>query len=473
MKATLRLATVLIPLWAGGAFAAPGQPVRIDSGPIAGTVENGIAVWRGIPYAAPPVGPLRWREPQPVAPWTETRQATAFSPTCIQAASWDKQPRSEDCLTLNVWAPADYSGQKLPVMVWIHGGGLHSGSGSQPLYFGDQLPRRGVILVTLNYRLGLLGFFSHPELSAESPSHASGNQGLLDQIAALQWVHRNIAAFGGDPARVTLFGESAGSAAVKALMASPLTDGLFQAAIGESGADRGHVRPEQTRKGAEEQGRQFAEGAGAHSLADLRALSVGALYAKPWRAMLVVDGHAETEGASEAYEAHHQRDVPLMLGWNADEGVDLAGEPAAGQGRKATQAEIDRPQTAMAAAMWGWAQEQATDAKSPAYAYYFLHVPPEPATPCGYGCRAGHGAELPYIFGHLDDRPWRPEDLDLAAHMVSYWTNLAKTGNPNGGGLPRWQPFDGKAGSVLRLGTAAEIAERGKFPDYAAVSGSP
>ncbi len=355
--------------------------------------------------------------------------------------------------------------------MWIHGGGLHSGSGSQPLYLGDQLPRRGVILVTLNYRLGVFGFFSHPDLTAESPFHASGNQGLLDQVAALHWVRRNIAAFGGDPARVTIFGESAGSASVRALMTSPLTDGLFQAAIGESGADARRVRPDQMPRAAEENGRQLAESVGAPSLAALRALPAETLSAKPWRPEIIVDGHAEAEGSAESYDAHHQRDIPLLLGWNADEGVDLAGEPASAQGRSATDLEIRTAQNAMGSAMWNWAREQAADARSPAYVYYFLHVPPEPTIPCTYGCRAGHGAEIRYVFGHLDqdDRPWRPEDRKVAEQILSYWTNFAKTGTPNGAGLPEWQRFDGLAATVHRLGTEAEIAERGTFPDYTAL----
>jgi len=494
VKAALRLAAGLITLLGGTAVAAP-EPVRIDSGLVAGTVEDGIAAWRSIPYAAPPVGPLRWREPQPAASWQGVRQATSFSPTCMQASSWDKQPRSEDCLTLSVWAPEDYSGKKLPVMVWIHGGGLHSGSGSQPSYLGDRLPRHGVILVTFNYRLGIFGFFSHPELTAESPFHASGNQGQLDQIAALQWVQRNIAAFGGDPARVTIFGESAGSGSVRHLIASPLTEGLFQAAIGESGADyTQRTKREHRAAVAEERGKQFAESAGAGSLAALRALPAETLSEKPWKPEEIADGHVEIGEASEAYAAHRQRDVPLLVGWNADEGVDLAGdmqnltpqgfhEMLAGwfQPRPipslfdtlyplVDESKVRFMQDSMGAAMWNWASEQVSGgARSPAYAYYFLHVPPEPFEPCTYGCRAGHGAEIRYVFGHLDqDRAWRPEDRELGEHILDYWTNFAKTGNPNGPGLPVWPKFDGKPQTVLRLGTAAEIAERGAFPDYSA-----
>ena len=475
--------------------------VRVEGGLIAGTQTDGVTRFFGVPYAAPPVGKLRWRAPQPRQPWTGTREARAFSPVCRQTVPWISEPQSEDCLYLNVWAPA--RAHKLPVMVWIHGGGFFGGSGSQAGTDGSRLTRQDVIVVTLNYRLGIFGFFAHPELSAESPAKASGNQGILDQIAALRWVQRNIEAFGGDPSRVTVMGESAGAVSVAMLVASPLAKGLFQRAIAQSGNDGLPLDPSENsrfdRAQAEAEGTAFAHALGAEHLADLRAIDADALIRKSWAPRTIVDHHLLREDMRTMYRNHRQNDVPILVGWNADEGKDLAPEilatsdfTAAGHSGllarllgHAPSAKVlgDYPAATDAQAqeslfrftsdywgwrMWRWADLQMQARSSKPYVYYFVHSPADPATPCSYGCNAGHGAEIRYMFDQLDQDPraWSPGDRQLARELVGYWTNFAKTGDPNGEDLGAWPAFDGTKANVRRLGTAAEVRERGALPDF-------
>jgi para-nitrobenzyl esterase len=477
----------------------PLAPVRVEGGLIAGMEADGVRRFLGVPYAAPPVGDLRWRAPQPVRSWSGTRAARAFSPICRQTVTWVPQPQSEDCLYLNIWAPA--RAKKLPVMVWIHGGGFFGGAGSQS--DGVRLTRQGVIVVTINYRLGLFGFFAHPGLRAESPDKVSGNQGILDQVAALGWIRRNIAAFGGDPDRITIFGESAGAVSVAMLVASPLAKGLFQRAIAQSGNDGLPIDPSENgiydRASAEAEATAFAQRLGAASLADLRQLDADMLIRQPWAPRTIVDEHLLREDMTTTYRNHRQNDVPILVGWNADEGRDLAPEilatadfSAARHGAllarllgHAPSAKVlsDYPAATDADArasifrfttdywgwrMWRWADLQARARSSKAYVYYFVHSPAEPVTPCSYGCKAGHGAEIPFVFDQLDQdaRAWSPADRRLAREIVGYWTNFAKTGDPNGRGLAAWPAFDGQKPSVQRLGTAAEVEERGALPDF-------
>ncbi|MGR4864306.1 carboxylesterase/lipase family protein [Caulobacter sp. LARHSG274] len=511
-KALALAAAVLITATAAQAQspATPPPPqavapiiAHVDGGMIAGKSTGGVAAFLGVPYAAAPVGDLRWRAPRPVAPWTGIRPATTYAPVCRQTASWITEPQSEDCLYLNVWAPAAPGKARLPVMVWIHGGGFFGGSGSQPLYDGAQLVRRDVIVVTLNYRLGLFGFFSHPELGAESPDGASGDQGLLDQIAALEWVQRNIGGLGGDPKRVTIMGESAGAISVAALVVSPRAKGLFQRAISQSGNVGLPFDPTERapfdRTAAEATGLAFARETGAASLADLRRLSADDLIKRPWTPRAVVDGVVLREDQTTAYQTGRRNRVPILVGWNADEGKDLAPEVLATSDFTAARHPaliaklLGRPPSAALlqaypakddaeapAAMfhlvsdfwgwriWRWARLHQAKTERPAYFYYFVHSPAAPSTPCGYGCNAGHGAEIRYMFDHLDqdDRAWNAEDRRLAARMVGYWTNFAKYGDPNGPDLPGWKPFDGSEGSVRRLGSDEEIAARGRLPDF-------
>jgi len=489
-------------LLAGMAQAAQvTDPVQVTGGRIVGTAADGVNVFKGVPFAAPPVGQLRWRAPQPVVPWQGVKTAQAYAPACAQTAAWIPDPKSEDCLYLNVWAPAQ--AQKLPVIVWIHGGGYYGGTGAQPGYDGGNLARRGVVVVTINYRLGIFGFFAHPELTAESPDKASGNQGMEDQVAALRWVRQNIAAFGGDPARVTIMGESAGGESVAVLVASPLAKGLFQRAISQSGNFAMPIDASENalfdRTAAEQAGVAFTRAVGAKRLADLRALPVAALQKPAWAPHPIVDGHLLREDLTTTYRNHRQNDVPLLAGWNAEEGKDLAPEilgtdKFTAASHKALVAKLlgHAPSAAVLAAYpgatdagarasidklttdwwgwrtWYWASLQARYGKAKPYLYYFTHRPTEPSTPCGYGCGAGHGAEIQYVFDHLgqDPRPWSVYDRQLATRLAETWASFARTGTPNGKGLPDWPAFDGRPATILRIGDAADLQARGKLPDF-------
>jgi para-nitrobenzyl esterase len=481
--------------------AQPTGPVKVTGGEIVGLHTDTLNTWFGIPFAAPPVGSLRWREPQPVVPWKGVKETRSFSAACAQTAVWVANPKSEDCLYLNIFAPE--KAQKLPVIVWIHGGGYFGGTASQAGYDGTNLAKRGVVVVTINYRLGIFGFFSHPALSAESPHKTSGNQGMADQIAALRWVKNNIAAFGGDPSRVTIMGESAGGESVTILVASPQAKGLFQRAIAESGNYAMPIDASENaafeRKAAEAQGRDFGKAVGAKNLSDLRGMGVEALHKQAWAPRPIVDGYILREDLTTTYRAHRQNDVPLMVGWNAEEGKDLAPEIlGTGDFTVARHRELvtkllgHAPSDAVLAAYpattnaqavdsmnqltndwWGWrmaywAQLQAKYGKSKPYVYYFAHRPAEPKTPCGYGCGVGHGVEIQYAFDNLqlDPRSWSAADKALATQLSTTWANFARTGNPNGAGLPTWRSYDGSNASVLRIGDEADLKDNGKLPDF-------
>ncbi|HTM81794.1 carboxylesterase/lipase family protein [Asticcacaulis sp.] len=488
-------------LLAAPAYAQPTPPVSVTGGQISGADNGEVRTFLGVPFAAPPVGDLRWRPPQPVVPWTGVKETRAFSPVCRQTAAWITNPQSEDCLYLNIWAPE--TTEKLPVIVWIHGGGYFGGTGAQPLYDGTNLSKRGVIVVTINYRLGIFGFLATPELSAESPAHASGNQGIEDQIAALQWVKANIAAFGGDPDRVTIMGESAGANSVAVLVASPAAKGLFQRAIAESGnysvpldaSENTHF----DRQTAEAEGADFLKAQGAADLTDLRRMDADTLIRQKWAPRVIVDGHVLREDMTTTYRHHRQNNVPILVGWNTDEGKDLAPEilgtgdfTAANHKALITKLLGHAPSDAVLAAypgatdaqahasinkltsdwwgwrMWYWTSLQTKDGRQKPYLYYFVHSPAEPATPCGYGCLAGHGAEIPFVFDQLDQDPrvWGADDRQLADRLATYWTNFARTGDPNGASRPQWPAFDGSDTSVLRIGTDEEIKRRGVLPDF-------
>lgn len=498
LRTATLVALLLGGLAAGVAYAAePTAAVKVTGGEIAGTRAGAMRTYLGVPFAAPPVGTLRWRAPQDVVPWKGVRQTNGFSAACAQTAVWVTNAKSEDCLYLNIWAPE--KANKLPVIVWIHGGGYYGGTAAQGGFDGANLAAHGAIVVTINYRLGIFGFFAHPELSAEG---ASGNQGLLDQIAALRWVKENIAAFGGDPDRVAIAGESAGGTSVGAMVVSPLAKGLFQRAIAESGyaavpldaADTRHL----DRRRAEQQGLAFAKGLGATDLARLRALSVEQLQKPAWSPQAIVDGHVLREDLATTYRHHRQNDVPLLVGWNAEEGKDLApeilgtGDFTAARHRELVAKLLGRtPSEALLARYpgstdaqakaaidqltndwWGWgslywAKLQARHGRAKSYAYFFAHQPAEPATPCGYGCRAGHGAEIPYVFDNLDKdaRAWSKSDRELAARLARTWVQFAAMGSPEGKGLPAWPAYDGTNASVMRIGNEAEL-KRYPLPDF-------
>lgn len=448
---------------------ASAEPVRTASGLVEGAEADGIQVFRGIPFAAPPVGPRRWRAPAPPETWEGVRQADHFSPICVQPGRYPDdappEPMSEDCLYLNVWAPAGAQSEPLPVMVWIYGGGLLNGTASTPLYAGDELARRGVIVVTVNYRLGALGFLAHPELSQESSYGGSGNYGLLDQLAALRWVQNNISAFGGDPHRVTVFGQSSGSISISALTTSPLARGLFQRAIGESGGlfEPLDVTPEFKLAGAEQVGQAFAARLHAPSLQALRALPASAIVAQPFNPQPNIDGYFLRETPFEALAGGRANDVDLLVGSNAEEGlyflsgrevnaanldsvlkqdfpsfiVSLIGPRRPADNRSARSAFVSfESDMRFGWDMWTWARLHAATGRRTFY-YRFAH------TPAGQE-GAAHGAEMAYVFNHLDiyDAAWNPGDRTVAQTMISYWTNFAKTGDPNGEGLPRWPAFE-------------------------------
>ncbi len=511
LKAVAVLLTATFPLLANAAAA-----VRVDGGAVRGVRASGLTVYRGIPYAAAPIGDLRWRPPQPVKSWTGVREATSFAPACPQTGvsmPGEMPPTvSEDCLHLNVWTPAQAGSARLPVMVFIHGGGFTNGAAALPLYWGDRLARRGVIVVSFGYRLGPLGFLALPELTRESPHHASGDYGFQDQIAALQWVQRNIAAFGGDPARLTVFGQSAGAMSISVLMASPLAKGLFQGAIGESG---GVFEPMQLAPGwnltnAEHDGDAYAASLGASSLAALRRLPTARLlHGAGSVSHPVLDGYVLPSSPYEVFAAGRQNDVPVLVGSNEEEAralVDLSSVKARtfdddialawGQLPPALlagypHASDEEAKTARAAFerdlrfgwdMWTWARLQAATGKEPVYYYHFTQKPPFPENSVQAGWGASHFAELWYVFDHLDQArwAWTGADRSAADAISTYWTNFAKTGDPNGRALTLWPRFTTTDGRVLYLGspvTVGGIADFGtlKVFDmvYSQVRGAP
>jgi para-nitrobenzyl esterase len=457
--------------------------VATDAGRVEGTVsaDSKVRIFKGIPFAAPPVGPLRWKAPQPVANWDGVRKTIEFGARCMQARDFPGKvfrgpDPSEDCLYLNVYTPSASPAAHLPVMVWIYGGGYTAGSASEPRQDGENLAKKGVVLVNMEYRLGVFGFFSHPELTRESDHHASGNYGLMDQVAALEWVRRNIAAFGGDPGNVTIFGESAGSFSVSALMASPLARGLFQRAIGESGALFSTLgsRP---LAAAEEAGKKFADSLGTPSLEALRALPADKLFeaaAKPgaFRSGPIIDGYFLPEGIRSIFASGKQSHVPLLAGWNSDEGnfkSFFAGAPPtaanfverahalfgdqadaflrlypAGTDEEAKRSAQDfAGDRFIAFSTWKWIEMHAATGNSRIFRYEFEDAPPPANDSADPSPGAFHGAEIEFVFEDLASKnlPWRPEDEKLSRLMSSYWINFARTGDPNGRGLPHWPTY--------------------------------
>jgi para-nitrobenzyl esterase len=476
-------------LLASAACASDSLTVATKKGKVEGalTSDGQVRAFKGIPYAAPPVGDLRWQPPQPAAKWKGTRAATSFGSRCVQTESYsdmvfhDPGP-SEDCLTLNVWAPANAQPGTLPVMVWIYGGGFTSGSTSEGRQNGEFLAHRNVIVVSMNYRLGIFGFFAHPALTAESPHHASGNYGLMDQAAAISWVKQNIRNFGGDPSNITIFGESAGSFSVSSLMASPLSRGLISKAIGESGGafySDGLGYPARTK--AEIDDSTFAQTAFRTSnLADLRKLSpedlVKAVTAettpRPPRFGPDVDGYFLPESVPALYAAGKQAHIPTLGGWNADEAraavtmaptqptvTSFTAQAAADYGSRAqdflavypatTDAEAVRSAGDLASdrfivySTWAWLEAQIKTGNAPVYRYRFdLGSPGDTHHPEAIG--AFHSDDIEYVFGTLDSRDgatWRREDRQLSDHIGQYWTNFARTGDPNAGNLPKWPTY--------------------------------
>jgi para-nitrobenzyl esterase len=472
--------------------AAINKPVKLGTGEIAGVPgkDPNVSVFKGIPYAAPPVGEMRWKAPAPAASWKGVRKADSFGPSCMQSIVQERKPWthefmthgeiSEDCLSLNVWTAALSPSERRPVYVYLYGGAFSEGSGAVPVYDGEGLAKKGIVVVTINYRLGILGFLAHPELTNESPHKASGNYGLLDQIAALHWVHTNIHAFGGDPLRVTIGGQSAGGMSVHSLIASPLAKGLFHRAIVQSGGSTigggGISLGTRSVAEAEADGLKFAESRGAHSIAELRAMTWQKL-TEPAQAggaategmpMLrfspIIDGYCLPDSPQQAVARGKQHDVPMLTGQNTGElgGFMMPQQPVTAESfvKQARQrygdltdeflklypflvnAEAERSQAASTrdqalVSMYLWAKERAKTSKTKAFIYLWDHPLPGPDAGL-YG--AFHSGEIPYVMNTLNmsDRPFTDVDRKIAGMMSSYWANFISTGNPNGKGLQAW-----------------------------------
>jgi len=491
MKKITFLVAILIVLTTGICIAQQPAPVKVGDGLVQGLFENGLTVYKGIPFAAPPVGELRWKAPQPAAKWEGVKQTIKFAPGPIQGGN-PPSGKSEDCLYLNVWSPAKKAKDKIPVLVWIYGGGFGAGATSEPNYDGTNLAQKGVVLVSIAYRVGQLGFFAHPELSAENPNHVSGNYGLLDMIAGLQWVKKNIAAFGGDPNKVTIFGESAGGIAVSMLCASPLAKGLFQGAISESGGSFGPSRPttfpgenQKILKDAENDGVAYAKSAGVASITELRKIEPNKLPAGRGLGMSwpIIDGYVIPNDQYTLYEAGKYNDTPILVGYNSDEGASFSREktpeeyftgvkgrygkfaddlikayPAGENNVPKTARDLSRD-AAFGWHTWSWARLQAKTGKSKAYLYYFDQHPDYPKDSPRYGFGSPHGQEVAYVFKHLD--PNNPQttnsDFEISEAMATYWTNFAKFGHPNGEGVPEWPAFSDANPKVMYFGPTPHI----------------
>lgn len=454
--------------------------IVVEGGKISGvkSAEGDVVAYKGIPFAAPPVGELRWKAPQPVVPWSNVKECNAFGPSPMQAKPIPfmvytseflipEQPISEDCLYLNVWTNA-HKGAKRPVFLWIYGGGFSSGGTGVPIYDGEAMAKKGVIFVSANYRVGVFGFLAHPDLTKESPNHASGNYGLMDQIAALKWIKKNIAAFGGDPNNITIDGQSAGSMSVNCLVASPVAHGLFNKAIAESGSFMvaNPLIQATSLETAEQQGVKFAVSAHAQSIEDMRKMPAADLMKVQGRFSPIIDGYVLAKPVYQIFAEGAQNNVPVITGWNGDEsfvmtfkkkdayvdqirkqfGAD-AGEvlkyyPGNTDEEAArSQVKMSRDQT-FAMSGFKWATLQSQQGKAPIYVYNFNRK--LPATPDYVKYGAFHTGEVAYVMDDLKflNRPWESTDQPLATLMSSYWVNFIKTGNPNGRGLPEWPKFD-------------------------------
>ena len=453
------------------AIAQQPAPVKVEEGLLQGTSVDGLTIYKGIPFAAPPIGELRWKAPQATAKWQGVKLADKFAPGPIQGGN-PPSGKSEDCLYLNVWSPAKSGNDRIPVLVWIYGGGFGAGSTSEAGYSGEKLAKKGVVLVSIAYRVGVLGFMAHPELSAESPGHVSGNYGLLDMIAGLKWIQKNIAAFGGDPKKVTIFGESAGGIAVSMLCASPLAKGLFQGAISQSGGSFGPPRPttfpgENLKRlsQAEAEGAAYAKTAGVSSIADLR--KIGADKLPPGRGWPIIDGLVIPDDQYKLYEAKKYNDVPILVGYNSDEGASFSPPKTPEDYTNSVRIRYGRfaedlikaypvgtttvPKTARDLARdaafgwhtWSWARLHSKTGKSKVYYYYFDQHPEFPTESPRFGYGSPHGQDVGFVFQHLNPNSQNATNTDqqISEAMATYWTNFAKFGHPNGSGVPEWPAF--------------------------------
>ncbi|MDC8829688.1 carboxylesterase/lipase family protein [Alteromonas gilva] len=502
-----RLATLSAAAWlclvavTGNVYARALEHVTVEQGKLQGKVENNIAVFKGVPFAQPPVGELRWRPPQPAKAWQGVKTAYEFAPAPMQAGE-PPVGKSEDSLYLNIWTPAQSQDEQLPVFVWIYGGGFSFGMASDPLFNGTQLAEKDVIVVTIAYRVGQLGFLAHPELSAESPDNVSGNYGLLDQIAALQWIRDNIAAFGGDPKNVTIAGESAGGISVSMLAASPLAKDLFHKAISQSGGSFGPTRKVNypgenmvTLEQAEAEGLEYVKRFGTTSIAELRAMPAETFIPRGWSlpgGWPIVDGHVIPDDQFTLYEKGNFNDVPALVGYNSDEGVSFVRGNDAKQfidgihtrfGPYAPQlidaySVSDTAVTRSARNLirdaafgwhtWSWARLQTRHGEAPAYLYYFDQHPDYPKDSPQYNQGSPHGQDIAFVFKQLDKA--NPQvsktDLALSESIATYWTNFVKSGNPNGQDLAEWPAFSADAASVMYFQQTPHV---GPVPDKPAL----
>ena len=516
--ALIAAAILLAGIFAGSAAAS--DRVKTANGVLegAGRQRSGVRAFKGVPFAAPPVGDRRWKEPQPVPNWQGARRADRFGPRCMQAPvfgdmNFRSDGMSEDCLYLNVWTPAASGKGRLPVLVYFYGGGFVAGDGSEPRYDGESMAAKGIVSVTVNYRLGVFGFMAHPELTKESPHKASGNYALLDQTAALRWVRENIAAFGGDPKRVTIAGESAGSVSVSAQMISPLSKDLIVGAIGESGSILGTLPPVPLAR-AEEEGVKFASGLGASSLAALRAMSTQQIFeaatkggtASIGRFPITIDGYFFPEAPAATLAAGRQARVPLLIGWNSEEMPAVAllrgREPTPENYEKtvreqlgaradealklypaSTREEVMQAATDLAGdrfigySTWKWADLHGKTGGSPIYRYFYARPRPAMRPELGNAAPglaggvvrgqntgamamppargAAHSAEIEYALGNLSTNKvyaWTPDDYKVSKVMQEYFANFIKKGDPNGPGLPRWPAANrGSSVQIMRI----------------------
>jgi para-nitrobenzyl esterase len=482
--------------------AEPASPIRIESGLISGVYDSrtGVTAYKGIPFAAAPVGSLRWKPPAPPAKWKGVRACDRFGPSPMQPRPVPflmigpefvvpRQPLGEDCLYLNVWTAARAPNEKRPVLVWIYGGGFITGGAAAPGYSGEALAGKGIVFVSFNYRLGIFGFFAHPELSQEDLHRASGNYALLDQLAALQWVKSNIAAFGGDPDRVTIAGQSAGAASVNCLLASPLSKGLFQGAIAESGSlvlENPLIRMKSLRD-AGQQGLKLAARLHAKNIGELRALPADSLQKVSGLYAPIVDGYVLPATVADIYRRSAQMQVPFLTGWNADEGPLLNVRTAAAFATEArafgrdsvlfsryfpaqTDSQALASQIALAVdktigvPQYAWALTQNANSQAKTFLYRFTRKPPATGEKKRFG--AYHTAEIGYALHNLDSirRSWEPVDHSLEEIMSSYWVNFIKTGDPNGPGLPAWPAFSAQDPQTMWLSeqpAAKPLPDRG------------
>ena len=481
------LVSLFLPLF----LSAQTPLVSTKKGTISGfQTEKGINVYKGIPFAAPPVGDLRWKAPQPVKSWEGVKPCTDWGPSPMQGPPrpfmfWSQEflipekPISEDCLYLNVWTGVRNGDKHRPVLVYIYGGGFRSGGSGCPIYDGEAMAQKGVVFVSINYRVGTFGFLAHPELSEEAEYGSSGNYALLDMIAALKWVQENIQAFGGDPQNVTIAGQSAGAFAVSNLTTSPLAKGLFHQAIAQSGGSfvSSPLRPRLRFEEAEQQGLEYAQNTlKCNSLTELRAKPADEILQAQGGLMTpIVDGYVLPNPNAESYREQKHHDVPLLLGWNADDKIMWQAAPVATFksniqaefGDLANEVHLHYPITTEEQAVqsqfdlgrdqifgvqaYVWAKLQDQFSSSPVYVYNFNRQIPFHSPETNFG--AFHSGEIVYAYNNLHtlDRPWDPIDQQIADNMSSYWVNFAKTGNPNGEGLAKWEAFSREEQNVLLI----------------------